>query len=122
MVSTIKWRPIGDDLVDRLAYAIARAEGYFVDGSLPQRLNNPGDLVDPTTGKLRQFATPAEGWDALRRQVRAMLSGMSVWYRPDMTLLEVAQRYTGGDNPQGWAQVIAEEFGVTPNTKLGELA
>jgi len=51
-----------------------------------------------------------------------MLSGMSVWYRPDMTLLEVAQRYTGGDNPQGWAQVIAEEFGVTPSTKLGELA
>jgi len=30
--------------LDKLAGAIATAEGFFVAGSLPQRLNNPGDL------------------------------------------------------------------------------
>jgi hypothetical protein len=31
-------------LIDSLANAIATAEGFFVNGSLPQRNNNPGDL------------------------------------------------------------------------------
>jgi hypothetical protein len=30
--------------IDKLASAIATAEGFFVNGSLPQRMNNPGDL------------------------------------------------------------------------------
>lgn len=31
-------------LIDALANAIATAEGFFVNGSLPNRNNNPGDL------------------------------------------------------------------------------
>ena len=33
-----------DNLISKLASAIATAEGFFVEGSLPQRDNNPGDL------------------------------------------------------------------------------
>ena len=31
-------------LIEAIANAIATAEGFFVNGALPQRLNNPGDL------------------------------------------------------------------------------
>jgi hypothetical protein len=31
-------------LIEAIANAIATAEGFFVDGALPQRDNNPGDL------------------------------------------------------------------------------
>jgi hypothetical protein len=72
-------------LIQRLAEAIARYEGFYVPGSVPQRLNSPGDLIfarqpgakpHPITGrdgKVRtyaEFPTSDAGWEALRRQIR----------------------------------------------------
>lgn len=100
-----------------IAYGIAVAEGYFVPGSAPARLNNPGALKG-SDGRLREFRTADEGWAALFDQVARMLSGRSAYYRPDMTIREIAQIYTGGDNPEGWARTVAGYVGVTPDTRL----
>lgn len=57
--------------------AIAREEGFYQDGSRPQRNNNPGDLVyapesihfgaTGSDGRFAIFPTVEMGWDALRR-------------------------------------------------------
>jgi hypothetical protein len=61
----------------KLALAIATQEGFFVEGSLPQRNNNPGDLrhgngethPDNQPDAVGSFATPELGWAALDRQL-----------------------------------------------------
>jgi hypothetical protein len=61
----------------KLAEAIAHEEGYYVEGSLPQRNNNPGDLrhgngevhPDNQPNAVGAFATPEDGWAALERQL-----------------------------------------------------
>lgn len=57
--------------------AIAREEGFYTEGSRPQRNHNPGDLVFCTEsihfgatggdGRFAIFPSEAVGWDALRR-------------------------------------------------------
>ena len=111
---------VSPSLARRIAEAIARAEGYYVLGSLPSRLNNPGSLKG-STGSLRWFSTPAEGWRALEDQVRRMLAGTSMWYKPSMTIREVAKIYTGGDKPDAWASIVSKQLKVTPDTRLSEL-
>src|SRR5215471_15765462 len=54
---------VTSDVVSRLSEAIARAEGFYVSGSIPQRQNNPGDLT--AGGTIMTFATAADGWNAL---------------------------------------------------------
>jgi len=67
--------------VARLALYIARMEGYHVPGSLPRRQHNPGSLVYASQpGATRgargyaRFPTPAAGWAALDRDLRAKLA------------------------------------------------
>lgn len=60
-----------------LAQAIAREEGWGIHGDLPTRQNNPGDLrhapgemhAPANPNGIGSFATAAEGWDALERQL-----------------------------------------------------
>jgi hypothetical protein len=61
-------------LVDAIAGAIARMEGFYKAGSRSQRQNNPGNLrwwsrKVPVIDGFCNFPTPVEGWGALRRQV-----------------------------------------------------
>src|SRR5262245_45290140 len=70
--------------VRRISIAIATAEGFFVQGSRPNRNNNPGNLKEDLTGKSTGtdgpfvvYATTADGWEALDRQVQLMLNGGS---------------------------------------------
>lgn len=63
-----------------LAAYIARMEGYFVEGSLPQRQNNPGALVfvgqrGATLGEngYAHFGNPTLGWEALERDLTAKI-------------------------------------------------
>lgn len=112
--------PVPDSIL-RLARAIARAEGFYVAGSLPQRMNNPGSITDPATGKLRQYPSVEAGWNALYRQIEAMASGRSAYYSPDMTLREIALVYTGNDKPDAWARIVAESLGVSPDVRFGDL-
>jgi hypothetical protein len=109
------------DRVKRIAAAIAKAEGYYVPGSLPNRLNNPGSIKGPD-GQLIRFDTAEAGWAALYKQVSLILSGHSRWYRPDMSIAEIAAIYTGGDKPDAWARIVAGDLGVTPGTPIDQVA
>ena len=113
--------------VDRIAEAIATAEGYFVAGSRPERNNNPGNLTDDfgyqTIGKdgsFPVFVNAAAGWAALKDQVRMMLDGTSRHYRPDMTIAEMAAVYTATEK-DAWAANVARELGVSTETPINQV-
>jgi len=63
--------------VSKLAEAIAHEEGFYVEGSLPQRNHNPGDLrhgngevhPDNQPDAVGSFPDDATGWAALERQL-----------------------------------------------------
>lgn len=118
----------------KLAVAIARAEGFFVDGSLPQRTNNPGDmelgnrgwgLVNSKTvyGKADWNADiddRTDGCSALRRECEAVLTGASAVYNVNDTFLILAEKWTGGDSPESWLLAVIEHLGVAETTTLRE--
>lgn len=110
----------------KLGYAIAVAEGFFVDGSLPERCHNPGDLElgdkgYGVNGGKTIFGSDSDGWAALYRECALMLSGASHVYSPSWTLEQVASHYTGGDNPDGWATTVLGKLQCPPGTTLMQL-
>jgi hypothetical protein len=100
--------------------AIAQEEGYYVEGSLPNTLNNPGDLTDGN-GNLINFPTTMDGWNALTQKLTNVQQGASKVYSPSQTLEQFENTYTGGD-PNA-ASNIASILGggVTPSTPVGDL-
>ena len=113
-------------IIKRMAQAIAYAEGFHVPGSIPQRLHNPGDLTVDLTGKgiskegmYIRYATDADGFEALEKQIRLMFGGSRI-YHAGMTLWDIAQRYTTTDQ-EAWARLVAQRMGVPMSTKLSEL-
>jgi hypothetical protein len=120
------------DKVKALAEAIARAEGFYASGNpLPRRANNPGDVTGadgggyPTSGVANSagvliFQNVADGWDALYKKLTRIASGQSHVYTLDMTIADLAQKYTGGDNAGAWAQNVADALNITTDTTLGE--
>ena len=120
-----------ETVIKKLAQAIAKAEGFYVQNSRPNRNHNPGNLTRDLTGKSIGFdqgpgisyviyATDADGWQALETQVQLMFSGGSRYYKPTMTIQEMAHEYTGTQQLE-WARNVALSLGVTPATKLNEL-
>lgn len=118
--------------VVKLSRAIAVAEGFFVEGSLPQRANNPGDLTGIDAGSFQtcglantegvwNFKNLDDGWNALYLKVNRMLSGKSVLYHLTDTIEDLAKRYTGGDQAEAWAANVAKELGVPVTTTLDQL-
>lgn len=111
----------------KIAKAIARAEGFYAQGSLPQRANNPGNLergdigYGMISGKTI-YPSPGQGWNALYAQVQAMLDGSSQYYDPTMTISDIAPIYTGNDNSISWAQNVADSLGVDVDTPIGQIA
>ncbi len=128
--------PADRGLVERIARAIAKAEGFFatdplggvVGATRPQRNNNPGDLTVDLTGKrigwdgpFVRYASEADGWEALYAQVEKMLDGTSKVYKPGDTIDEVARKYTT-TGQESWASIVANDLGATVDTPLNELA
>ena len=116
-----------DAIIKQFARAISRAEGFQIPDSRPARNHNPGDLTVDTTGKgiervpqgFVQYATDADGWQALERQVSLMFNGSQI-YNSTMTIADVAFRYTTTDQA-AWAMIVAQTLGVTISTRLDEL-
>lgn len=115
------------DKVKRIADAIAHAEGFYADGNpLPRRANNPGDLKrgDVGFGEINGktiYGSVADGWAALYKQVGLMVSGLSKYYKPSMTIREIATIYTGADSADTWAATVAQQLGVTVDTTLASV-
>ena len=89
------------DRVERIADAIANAEGYYVPNSRARRNNNPGDLTTPLgqsytgyDGQFVVFATDTDGWNALYILIADALNGVSGIYNADMSISEFATHYT----------------------------
>lgn len=113
-------------VISKIADAIALAEGYNVPGSRPRRNNNPGDLEQDVTGKAIGhdgpyvvYASPEDGLDALKHQVRLMFKGSHI-YKPSMSIGELACHYTATD-PEAWARNVAGHLGVSIQTCLEHL-
>src|SRR5579859_5530391 len=109
------------DRVDKLAYAISRAEGFGLRGTIPTRYHNPGDIKvvrgvrfpgQRGIGKGGHviFRTDVDGWAALKNQIVKMANGNSSFYNPDMTIMQVARKYATNHRP--WAKRVAFELGV----------
>ena len=103
----VTFNSIIDALAVRMAYAIALAEGFFVEGSLPQRINNPGDM------KLGD-----RGWSTDY--------GKTVYLKADpampvsLTFVEMATVWTGNDNPGAWAKIVCAKLEVDPTMTICE--
>lgn len=104
--------------VERIARAIARAEGFFTDSTLLQSLNNPVGLKPVGGGSLRSFPTVEQGWQAAYNQIELMLSNRSNVYNREMSISQIAPLWTGGDKPEAWATIVSKELGVDKNTSL----
>jgi len=113
----------------QLAQAIAKAEGFYTRGTIPQRCHNPGDLKTITgyrypgqagvcKGMHARFRSNADGWRALEHQLSKIIDGTSR-YSVNMTLRQVSKRYAG--NSRVWMDNVARNLGVTPNTCLFEI-
>ena len=111
-----------------LARAIAKAEGFYVVGSIPNRANNPGDLelgapYVSLASKVTQFPTSDAGWQALYKELTLIVTGASGVYTSGLgtSITDLASTWTGGDNPQAWANIVAGALGVTVDAPLSEV-
>jgi hypothetical protein len=103
-----------------LATAISKAEGFGTENAPTiTAYNNPGALF--ADGQPQQFSSLSDGYSALETQIQSWLSGTSAHANSDTTISELAQVYTGGDNPDSWASNVSSFLGVTPDTTLGQL-
>ena len=110
--------------IAKIATASARAEGFFVSGSLPARCHNPGDLeigdvgFGEDNGKTK-FKDDNDGWMRLRHQWDLILGGLShAGYRLSDTIWQVAVRWTGNDGASDWARSVAHDLGLSVTNTL----
>ncbi len=113
------------DQVQRIAKAIADAEGFGPVGNRATRNNNPGDLTYSfgfatigQDGPFPIFASVTDGWNALYTQIEDIFSGSSHW-SPDMSIAQIGQTYANGD--PNWSINVANALGVDVNTPLSEV-
>jgi hypothetical protein len=118
----------GSSSAGKLAEGIAFAEGFYVQGSRPQRNHNPGDmtldLIGKSTGRDGPFvvyATDDDGWANLQAQINAWLGGTSAYANSSSTISDISQFYTTTDQ-SSWAQNVASYIGVSTDTSIGSLA
>jgi hypothetical protein len=102
-----------------IANAIARTEGFFTKGTIPQVHNNPGD-IENAHGQKMVFATESDGWDALYRQIELMITGRSRIYKPTMTWIQIGSYYDGEKLFMDWVSNVTKVLGVEPSSTLGE--
>ena len=94
------------------------------------RNNNPGNLVDPKTGKIRTFDTPEEGEAALDADVEGKLSGKSESYKQrfgeqSVTPSRLAETWApaaapgnSAESTTNYSAAIAKELGIGPNDTI----
>ena len=122
---------VSEELILKLARAIAKAEGFYVLNSVGNRAHNPGYITDegdvgfgtvetkgPFGAKITIYPDDAAGWAALYKKIRRMLSGASHTYTLNLSVMEVALKWSGDPD---WAANVAREMGVETKTTLAEL-
>jgi hypothetical protein len=114
--------------VQKIAIAIATAEGFYVANSRSARNHNPGDMTKDLIGKGVGFDGPfviyktdADGWADLYAQVGMWLDGSSKNANSESTIEDISGFYTTTEQTS-WAANVADVLGVDVNTPIGEIA
>jgi hypothetical protein len=117
----------GDQAIEFLSTGISRAEGFGKAGAIPTLAHNPGDLVIPNWQGQKMggegisvFASDLEGWNRLKYQLYLIGSGQSHVYSLNMTIADMAAKWTRTD-PGVWATNVARSIGTTTDVTLGDL-
>lgn len=104
-----------------LAYLIAKEEGYFLPGSLPNRQNNPGDLrhsphsfhtpSDPNA--IGDIDTPEDGWADLQRQ-------LGLFAARGLTLRQAIYEFAppSENDSEGYLAFVCTGLGCTADTSV----
>lgn len=113
--------------ISRLAHAIARTEGFYVRGTLPNRLHNPGDIrsrlphaYEGQTGLYHGYVVfrgDQFGWAALYQQIRKVLDDDSAYYNREMTFAQIAKVYAA--SPQ-WPKTLCKILQISPRLTFDE--
>lgn len=115
--------------VQSFAHAIAKAEGFYIRGTVPSRYHNPGDLTCPRfthcydgqRGVSKRgyviFRNDAAGWSALKQQLTSIINGTSKKYDLRMTFAQMGHIYACD---RRWARKITGWLGVDLTTTLAE--
>lgn len=112
--------------VQNVAKAIARAEGFYVSGSIPARANNPGNLKNGgrTLGDtgITIYESAEQGFAALHRQLNLIIAGQSAYYSLNTTIRQMGQKWTATAHEQlAWATNVAKTIGVSVDSTLGSV-
>lgn len=92
--------------------------------TIADKLNNPGNLKDPSTGSFQQFNSPQEGFAALLNDLQAKISPSSTHLGPKATLADFSKMYapaSDNNDPAQYTANLANRLKVRPDTTLGEL-
>jgi hypothetical protein len=106
-------KPRHDHHMDQLVKAISRAEG-----AKPER-NNPGNIADFQTGKIKTFKTYEEGVSALKKQLDRIAEGKHPHIKPEMSLRDAGLIYSNGD--PNWSKNISQIMHVPETTPIVHL-
>jgi hypothetical protein len=124
---------LGGNLLDKMADAIQRFEGWQV-GSRSYRNNNPGNIRGSgvqwqgEVGRDAQgfviFDTYENGRRALMILLRNAATGQSGIYSPSDSLYSFFSKYApsqDNNEPAVYAKYVAEQIGVTVDTQISQL-
>lgn len=116
------------ELVARIAVAISEMEGYTKSGSVALRQNNPGNLrswgATPRIDGYCHFATPQEGWTALRKQVAKNIGRGLTLYEFFAGKPKVYPGYApsaDSNDPKHYAEFVARRVGIPADVPLYKL-
>ena len=123
---------VSNDLIKRMAEAVAAAEGFYAhvapgeEPPIPVRANNPCDLMDDgnlgwgTLGEgITVYPAVEKGWEAAYHKFERMLNGHSSVYPLTLSIAQVGMKYSGHD--PNWGINVSRKLGVQPETTLEEL-
>jgi hypothetical protein len=113
-----------NNALDNIGEAIAQQEGYYVQGSLANRTNNPGD-IGTFNGNVGSYSTPGEGWDALNTYITSHAQAHPQWDFYDFAHYYLTGDTMGkpgpGQNPDAYAEGIANYVGVDPTQPVSSV-
>ena len=107
-----------------LAQLFAQFEGFYVSGTLPQRQNNPMDLMHAPEethpadepNSIGSFATPEQGWSAAERQ-------LGIWAAEGLTIgqaVAIEAPASAGNPTVLYTNFICGKLGCTANTLVSD--
>jgi hypothetical protein len=129
LVSLMLVGTAGASPVHDFAKAIARTEGFYVRGTVPNRFHNPGDIRSFAKGVRYPgqigtsphgyviFKSDHWGWMALENQIQKVIDGTSTKYTQEMSFAQIAKVYA---QDKRWGVTVCKILRITPTMTFEE--